>query len=575
MDRFRHWARLPEIYQVRASGDGLWAFWTAKGDQAADVFCAPVAGGLPAQLTFGVDHHEIRDVSDDGMQLILAQSRNGSEHDHLLLLDRRLGNRLRLLTPKQETHSLYGGAFFEGGVVFMTDHDYASGEGVAGGVLWWQDLVTGARRELARMPRLGTSGPQVSPDGKRLLLNVSARAAGSGQVWLWDGALREVFALGETENSRGTWIDDDRIAIVSDHQGRDRVGLLSLTGGMEWLGGEPDFCPHDIVAGHGRWAVIAHDHSRVRAWEWAGAWVPVANPSLRRSFLPWDALPDGWLGEAYDADAPHEVWAAQRLDRAAGQGHAAPRDFRWTAPDGAEVQGWLYLSDAPKGLIVKVHGGPTWHSEDWCHPWIGFFLDQGWAVLDPNYRGSTGFGRAWREAIKEQGWGAEEQADLRAGIEAVLALGIPPRVCVTGVSYGGFSSFYALTRMPDLVQAVIPVCGMWSLTLDFEATGQAHLRDYSIEMMGGTPEEVPDRYLNGSPGSFVANARGAALVAQGLCDTNVAPDNARAALADLRAAGHQPEELWFKDEGHGITRPGNLETFFRRVSAFLEKVFPC
>ena len=125
MDRFRHWARLPEIYQVRASGDGLWAFWTAKGDQAADVFCAPVAGGLPAQLTFGVDHHEIRDVSDDGMQLILAQSRNGSEHDHLLLLDRRLGNRLRLLTPKQETHSLYGGAFFEGGVVFMTDHDYA------------------------------------------------------------------------------------------------------------------------------------------------------------------------------------------------------------------------------------------------------------------------------------------------------------------------------------------------------------------------------------------------------------------------------------------------------------------
>lgn len=566
----RKWARLPELYQVRASGDGVWGFWTGKGDHGADVFCAPVAGGLPEQLTFGTDHHEIRDVSDDGMQLILGQSRNGSEHDHLLLLDRRLGNKLRLLTPKQESHFLYGGAFFDGGVVFLADHDYATGQGVSGAILWWQDLETGARRELGRLPRLG-AGPEVSPDGKRLLLNVSTRAAGSGQVWLWDGALREVLCLGERENTRGTWIDDTHIAVVSDHQGRDRVGVLSLEGGLEWLGGEPDFCPHEVIAGHGRWAVIAHDHGQVRALEWREGWQPIPNPSARRSFLPWAALPQGWLGEAYDADAPHEVWASRRLDTAKGPGTPAPRDFRWRAPDGAEVQGWLYLPENPKGLIVKVHGGPTWHSEDWCHPWIGFFTEMGWAVLDPNYRGSTGFGYAWREAIKLQGWGAEEQADIREGIRAVLALGVPPKVAVAGVSYGGFTSFYAITRMADLVGAAIPVCGMWELALDYQATGQDHLRDYSIEMMGGTPEEVPERYLNGSPASFVAEVKGQVMVVQGLCDTNVSPQNAHAALRDLRAAGHKPEELFFKDEGHGITRPANLETFFLKAQAFLER----
>lgn len=570
----RTWARLPEIYQVRASGDGSWAFWTGKGDHGADVFCAPVAGGLPEQLTFGVDHHDIRDVSADGMRLILGQSRNGSEHDHLLLLDRTLGNRLRLLTPKQEDHFLYGGVFTPDGtgVVFLTDHDYATGAAVSGAVLWRQDLATGARVELARLPRLTPAAPEFSPDGTRILLNVSARAPGSGQIWLWDGALREVFALGERENTRGTWIDDDRIAVISDHEGRDRVGVLSLTHGMEWLGGEPDFCPHEVIAGHGRWAVVAHDHGQVRSYEWREGWQAIANPSSRRSFLPWAALPQGWLGEAYDADAPHEVWASRRLDTAKGRGCIAPRDFRWAAPDGAEVQGWLYLPDSPKGLIVKVHGGPTWHSEDWCHAWTGFFTDLGWAVLDPNYRGSTGFGHDWRAAIKHQGWGAEEQADIRAGIKAVLALGVPAKVCVTGVSYGGFSSFYALTRMADLVGAVIPVCGMWKLDLDFQATGQEHLRDYSIEMMGSTPEEVPERYRNGSPGSFVADARGAALVVQGLCDTNVAPENAHAALRDLRAAGLAPQELFFRDEGHGITRPANLETFFLKAAAFLERV---
>jgi dipeptidyl aminopeptidase/acylaminoacyl peptidase len=98
-------------------------------------------------------------------------------------------------------------------------------------------------------------------------------------------------------------------------------------------------------------------------------------------------------------------------------------------------------------------------------------------VLDPNYRGSTGFGYDWREAVKADGWGGREQADIRAGIEAVLARGHAPRkVAVVGNSYGGFSSWFAITRWPDLVTAAIPMCGMYRLDIDYDVTGQPHLK---------------------------------------------------------------------------------------------------
>ena len=111
-----------------------------------------------------------------------------------------------------------------------------------------------------------------------------------------------------------------------------------------------------------------------------------------------------------------------------GRQHRAGRDFRWVSVDGRPCQGWLYQPEGPsKGFICYVHGGPTWHSEDWVNPKIGFWVQAGYTVLDPNYRCSTGFGYAWREAVKVDGWGGREQADIRAGIEACVAEGLAVR----------------------------------------------------------------------------------------------------------------------------------------------------
>lgn len=588
------WAALPQISGVHASGDGAWGFWCASGlGEVADVFCAPLSKpGVMEQLTFGTDHFQIRDVSADGQVLILSQSRHASEHDHLLLLDRRAGNRLHLLTPKQDDHFVYGGALTRDGtaVIYVSDFNYATHQVVPEGLVWRQDLQSGQRLCLASIPRFFDQPPRLSPSGQRILLNVSERAPGSGQIWVMndDGTgLREVFAMDDTAHSRGEWLDEDRIVVVTDRMGRDALGIFSLpTGTTEWLSGEPDVLPHEVVVGaNGSFACICHKDSYTRAMLFdARGFRPLPNTSGRRSLLPHASLPDGgWLAEAYDSDAPHELvqvapdGTCRRLTFSplTPRRHLAPRDFRWTSPDGLPVQGWLYEPEGKsRGLIAHVHGGPTWHSEDWVNPTIGFFVQLGYTVLDPNYRGSTGFGAAWREAVKADGWGGREQDDIRAGIEAAILRGFAPnKVAVMGNSYGGFSSWYAITRFADLVTAAIPMCGMYKLDIDYHETGQPHLRAYCEAMMGGTPQELPEKYANASPGNFIDAIRGHVLIVHGLADSNVGPENTDVAVRELTAAGIPHEVMLFSDEGHGIFRRTNVETYLIRAAVFLSHAF--
>src|SRR5205807_2328148 len=211
-------------------------------------------------------------------------------------------------------------------------------------------------------------------------------------------------------------------------------------------------------------------------------------------------------------------------------GDLAPaQDFRWTAGDGCPIQGWLYLTpqEPPQGTIVYIHGGPTSHSEDRLNSQIQFFVAQGFNVLDPNYRGSTGFSLEFQELIKAEGWGGKEQDDIRCGIEALITAGVaePGKIGITGTSYGGYSSWCAITRFPTrIVAASAPICGMTDLIVDYETT-RPDLRPYSEEMMGGSPQTVSKRYHDRSPIHFISEIQGSVLIVQGMQDPNVTPQN--------------------------------------------------
>jgi len=108
--------------------------------------------------------------------------------------------------------------------------------------------------------------------------------------------------------------------------------------------------------------------------------------------------------------------------------------------------------------------------------------------------------------------------------------------------------------------------------VDYETT-RPDLRPYSEEMMGGRPDQVPDRYRERSPIHFVDHVKGRLLIVQGLQDPNVTPENVRAVTAALQAKGVEYELLAFEDEGHGISRPKNQKTLYVRLAEFFKSAF--
>src|SRR5690606_6315812 len=174
-----------------------------------------------------------------------------------------------------------------------------------------------------------------------------------------------------------------------------------------------------------------------------------------------------------------------------------------------------------------------------------------------------------------EGWGGLEQDDIRAGIEAMLERGIarPGKVGITGTSYGGYSSWCQITRCPpEILAAAAPVCGMTDLVVDYYTT-RPDLRPYSEEMMGGTPEQQPERYRKGSPIHFVDQIKGNLLIVQGMRDPNVTPDNVRVVVDALQTANVEYQVLTFEDEGHGISRIANRAVLYKQLADFFERSF--
>ena len=596
----RRWARYPLAWEPKVSKDGRLLAWTWTGiTEVGNVWLAPTDGSTPPRrVTDEAEHTYVRSFSPDGKRLLLAQSEGASEHDQLILLDLASGAR-RELTPKQDDHYIYGGAFTPdgGAILYIASYDDATGSPIEGQRIYRHDLASGRRSCLSAAESLDERGVELSEDGRYALYHRHEHHAGGSQIWLLDlatGEDREILNVGDGLKAYGHWLDQDRILVWAEGDTHDRVGVLALPGlHLRWLVDDPRRSVDAAIPGHDARTVALMDF-RDGALQASLLTLADGNETPLHgeagSLLPIGQLPGGaWIAELYSSHGPHEF---VRVDQRSGRtdvlsrtrdhlpdpamAFAAARPYRWRSTDGMEIAGWLYEpAGESRGLLAHVHGGPTWHSEDWVNTYIQFLVAAGFTVLDPNYRGSTGYGRAFREAIKQDGWGGREQADIRSGLESLVAAGKgrPGRVGVVGLSYGGYSAWCAITKSADLVKAAVPICGMYQLTEDYEATGMPHGRAYSEEMMGGTPAEQPERYFNASPANFIDRIRGDLLIVHGLKDSNVSPANTRAAQRDLDRAGIPYRLLTFDNEGHGIYRAGNREELFRRSAEFLQRSF--
>lgn len=590
------WSHYPIIWSPQVSKDGAWLAWSWTGHtDTANVWIVPTDGSAPPfLLTNGSDHFHVNGINADGSRLILSQSRGSNEHDRLFLLTRG-SNELLPLTPEQSDHYVFGGSFHPDGrsILFTANVDYDAGQTVGGSWLYVQDLVTSTRRVIARSASIVDRTPEISPDGTRVLYHRGDLHPAGTQVWCarWDGSAdRQLFSAGDRLRASGHWIDDAHVLVHAETATHARIGVLHIdTGNVRWI--------IDDVTRNIESAIVGADGRQVALVEFdAGRLRPglldlascgeVLLDQRRESWLPLQQHPSGdWIVEAYRSNGPH---AFLRINPAFGETrplaastselhHFTPAaNFHWSSSDGKSIQGWLYEPQGEsRGLVVWVHGGPTWHSEDWVNPVVQFLVSAGFTVLDPNYRGSTGFGIPFREAIKQDGWGGREQDDIRTGIEALVAAGKAKagRIGVAGLSYGGYSSWVAITRFSDLVNAACAICGMYELGIDYHNTEMPHGRAYSEEMMGGTPEQFPERYFNASPKNFVDRIKGKLMIVHGLADSNVSPANTELAVKDLDESGILYRLLTFPDEGHGIYKAGNRARWLTEMADFFTEAF--
>jgi dipeptidyl aminopeptidase/acylaminoacyl peptidase len=594
---------IPALFGPRVSPDGKWVAWSwSRLGPAADVFAAPTDGSqAPLRLTETIEGDTlVVSWTSDSAAILVSQDNDGDERVRLFRVRVADPGVMDPLTAADPNHYLRGGQLHKDGrwLIYAANLDAASGEEIETDRLYKHDLQTDERLVLARPEKGSILWPELNLQGIHILYSRNELHPAGQQVWLVDieGLEdREILNFGPRIKISASWFPDGRrVLFVAEADSYRRLGMWSMDEeSVCWLIEDPtrnieySFVPPN----GGPVVVIEIEQAGVRA---SLLDMQIATETslqhTRGNLVPLAQTEnDGWICMYYDALHPVDL---VRYDAEDGEPASltglpgrtsigaerlvAAEDFRWRSVDGIEIQGWLYRTPGEKhGTIVLVHGGPTSHAEDRFNAEIQYLASRGFDVLAPNYRGSTGFGLPFQNSIKEDGWGGREQEDIRSGIEALIDANVaePGRVGVTGTSYGGYSAWWAITHFePEIVAAAAPICGMTDLALDYYAT-RPDLRPYSEEMMGGSPEDVPDRYRERSPINFVKNIKGHLLIVQGAKDPNVTQDNVDAVTKALRRENIPYELITFEDEGHGIARPKNLRVLYPRLADFFHKAF--
>lgn len=251
------------------------------------------------------------------------------------------------------------------------------------------------------------------------------------------------------------------------------------------------------------------------------------------------------------------------------------RVHRWAAPDGLEIEGWLHLPDTegPHPLVVVVHGGPvSSHRSSWApmaflRPYL---VDQGYALLMPNPRGSCGRGQQFARAVVGDMGGADA-ADITSGVASLVDARIvdPARVGVMGGSYGGFMSAWLITQT-DLFAAAVPmhpVCN-WQ-----EQHGSSNIPGWDELFLDGKPYST-GQYVERNPLTHASAARTPTLFIAGALDRATPPGQALAMHRALASYGVPTECVTYPTAAHGARDAAPLIDQAARITAWFGRWMP-
>ena len=371
------------------------------------------------------------------------------------------------------------------------------------------------------------------------------------------------------------------------------VALDPLGGALEVLAGDERYDVGDVLVHPDTYEIQAVAIEKARA-EWT-----VLDESIRADFEIIEGLSRGdfsvtsrdradedWLvaftvddrGASYYSYDRTERKGAHLFDaRPALSEYTLARmePVSFTARDGLTIEGYLTL---PPGagrsalpMVLNVHGGP-WARDGWgYHPEAQWLANRGYACLQVNYRGSTGYGKQFLNAGNKE-WGAAMHEDLVDAVNWALGERVadPERVAIYGGSYGGYAALAGATFTPELFRCAVDIVGPSNLiTLINSIPPYWSTFLATFHQRVGNPETEEEFLKSRSPLFSVERIKIPMLIAQGANDPRVKQAESEQIVAAMQEKGIDYEYLLFEDEGHGFARPENRLKFYAAAERFL------
>lgn len=257
--------------------------------------------------------------------------------------------------------------------------------------------------------------------------------------------------------------------------------------------------------------------------------------------------------------------------------YSSGKPIEWTGMDGKTVYGLFFpphnpafQADGPPPLIIDVHGGPTSQVRASFLPRVQFFTSRGYAVLEVNYRGSTGYGREYRNALRGN-WGIYDVEDSVSGAKFLVEQGQVDgkRVVIMGGSAGGFSVLKAMEDYPGFFKAGI--C-MYGVSNQFTLVADTHKFEarYSDILLGPLPMAA-EIYRERSPEFYCDKITDPIAIFQGEIDPVVPRSQSDKVVASLQRRGVPHEYHLYPGEGHGFRKSETIEAFYKAVDNFLKQ----
>lgn len=586
---------------AQLSPDGRQLLYLTATSGMPQLWVAPVRGDGPAaprQITFGANRVQFARWSPDGRWIAYGTDRGGNERTQFFLLSPG-GTRERELTPADDYFRIFSGWSPRGSRIAYVSNERNGNDFD----LYLLDLDADGRPAAPRMVMQGAGNLGIEawrPDGEAIVLS-QGRGEADNDLFLLDlrtQKLDTLFMPAQMSSYRGVqWTPDGTGFFVATNHERDFAGLAHYhvpDRQLHWMQ-QP---PHDVEA------VALSPDGRLLAYtvNEAGFSRLVIRDLQGQRDLPAGDLPRGvvtaleWAEDAprlaigvSAPGVPGDVWvydAVSGLTSRATESTLAgldPASFVTPEPvqlasfDGETIYGLLYRPAGAEGrrppVVMMLHGGPTAQARPGFDPVKQYLLARGYAVLDLNFRGSTGYGQRFTQ-LDNKRLRPNAVRDMQAAVEWLRGRGDVDgtRVAAMGGSYGGYMTLAAVAQLPEHFQAGVDFVGVANWISGLEDASPQLKNSDRIEY--GDIGDAADRafFTQISPLSYAGDIRSPLLVVHGANDPRVPVGEADQIVRAVRHRRGDVEYLRFPDEGHGIAKLANRVTAYQRIARFLDRV---